>query len=454
MATTKPFELSFTDFAKSVSPTGAVNRFPAVGPAPDVFSYSVYLNGAMAATLPADVQEHTFKDVTLHALTEKLNLNSGSARDNLKVAELVMVRAAWMAVVLEATLGRDGLSDQVLEDYTLLSDGMKHPWIVAELDQQRELSSKLWPALARVGVAKDVVPKETSVGVVLAQDSDFTIQRTQEGEVVTHENRRLDKLPTVGSDMAVTYYRGTGQVVKSLENIKVSPAFIDPVTEDLGVVVEPAKGEPQVVLFNSMASFDKFVQAHGLEAKMVQEAMEVRLANPKLVVKPPSRKLVKPPYIDAHSGCLAVDYEEHDVVYSALFENAAAMASLSGEFDLGTKALAMAHDLESKMEKPAALSSLSDRAEKESVANLRKNLMRDGYEAIENTTGEDRLYMGKIVATSDLHVAQDIGRRNIVIHDKRDLDKAPSVDDRLTVKYKGGRGVVTDMVKSSKDLGR
>lgn len=454
MDTNKSFAMSFAEFAEAVSPTGAVNRFPAIGPAPDVYSYSVYMNGPLAATLPVQVQEHTFKDVTLHALTEKLQLNSASARDNLKVAELVAMRSAWMSTVLEASIGQGVQSGQVLEDYTLLTNGMTHPWIVAELNKQRELSSKLWPSLARAGVTKDVIPQETSIGVVLAQDSDFTIQKTHEGEVVTHENRRLNSIPEVGADIMVTYYRGTGQVVDTLEKLTVSPAFIDPFSEDLAVVLNEGQPGTQVILFNSMGSFDKFVKAHGLDESMVQKAMDVRAASPKTSAQLPPRKLVKPPYVDLNSGCLAIDYEEHDVVYSALFGSAKTMASLSKEFDLGAKAIGMAHALEADMAKPGAFASLVNRAEMESEDKLRKGLKYQGYESIEKSGVDGRQYMGKIVAASKLYVAQDIGRRVVVIHDTRTLDKSPAVGDRLTVKFKDGRGQVTDMVKAGKDLGR
>jgi hypothetical protein len=53
-----------------------------------------------------------------------------------------------------------------------------------------------------------------------------------------------------------------------------------------------------------------------------------------------------------------------------------------------------------------------------------------------------------------MHVAQDVGRRQIVVHDIRSLDKAPDVGDRLNIRFKDGRGAVTDMVKAGKDLGR
>lgn len=454
MANAPTFAMSFAEFAEAVRPTGAVNRFPAVAPEVDVYSYSVYLNGPVAGDLPLTSREHTFKDVTLHALTEKLQLNSLNARDNLKVAELVAVRSSWMTAVLETSLSNGVYTDQVLEDYTLLSDGMTHPWIKAELDKQRELSRKLGATLAHAGVSKDVIPREVSLGVVVAQDKDFTIQKTKEGEVVTHENRRLQALPEVGADIAVTYYRGTGQIVPSLENLKVSEAFIDPVSEDLAVTVEDRTGKTQMVLFNGITSFDRFVKAHDLEPNLVQKAMAVRAATPKTVQETPKRTLSRPPFIDGTSGCLAVDYNENNVVYTAIFASATEMASLAAEFDLGAKAIAGAFTLEEEQRRDRPLTVDSKRNAVESETMLRGKLAGLGYRDPEPSASTNKQYAGRIVAVSTMHVAQDTGRRQVVIHDIRNLDKAPQVGDQLTIKFSEGRGRVTDMVKAGQDLGR
>lgn len=460
MATTNQlnaiFAMSFSEFAEAVKPSGAVNRFPVIGPGADMYSYSIYMNGPVAKTLPEHVQEHTFKDVTLHALTEKLQLNAGSARDNLKVAELVALRGAWMSAVLEASVGQGDLPDRVMEDYSLLTEGMTHPWIAAELTMQKALSAKLPPSLARAGITKDVIPHEVSVGKVVGQDTDFTIQKTTDGEVVTHENRRLNTLPAVGSEVMVSYYRGSGQVVNSLENVKVSEPYIDPVSEDLGVMLDDGAGASQLVLFNSIAGFDKFVKAHGLDTELVRKAMDVLEAAPKLRSQIPLRELVRPPYIDAHSGCLAIDYKEEGVQYSALFGSARVMASLAHEFGLGAKAVAMAESLEMGVGKQNSLAQAG--GDKVLNANLesalRADLKQQGFEKFDASNIDGRYYMGKIVAVGPLHVAQDLGRGVVAIHDTRTLDKVAALGDRLTVKYQEGRGQVTDMVKSSKDLGR
>lgn len=458
MTEKKPSQLPFAEFAVAVQPSGAIGRIPSVGAAADVYTYSVYMNGPIGQALPRHAQEHTHKDVTLQALTEKLQLNPLSARDNLKVAELVSLRSAWMSAVLENAIGTEGHSPEVLADYEALSAGMNHPWIQEELERQRGLSAKLGPTLARAGVARDVIPKEVSVGKVVAQTDDFTLQKTKNGEVVTHENRRLQAVPSLGSEVMVSYYHGSGQVVDQLEKVKFSEPFVDPKTEDLAVRVTSnhTSVAPRVVLFNNVQSYAQFVEAHGLEERLVQNAFNVRSLRPKTEFKAPPRTPVSKPYIDETSKCLAIDYEENEVVYTALFENAQAMASLSREFNLGAKAIAEAHRLEGLQAEHEGLTQEPDveQALRESALDMRAELKDQGFAFPENSGAQDRHYMGPVVAVTSMHVAQDIGRRQIVVHDIRSLDKAPDVGDRLNIQFKAGRGVVTDMVKAGKDLGR
>lgn len=448
-----PSEMSFVDFAESIQPSGAVNRFPSIGKGPDVFSYSVYMNGPLTAALPTHALEHTFKDVMLHALTEQLGLNSSSARDNLKVAEMVAIRSTWMSAVLERSSSLP-LSQEVLNDYEILSEGLGHPWIESQLDYQRELMSKLQPALLQANLQNDILPKETSIGKVLAQDENFTFQRTSEGEVVTHENRRLDDIPAVGTEVMVSYYRGHGQVVHSLENIKVSPPFIDPISSDLGVMLEDGKGLEQVILFNSLSGFEKFVGLHGLDHDMVRQAIEAREESPKALPEIPARELVKMPYIDIDSGCLAVDYKENSLVYSAIFRDSKEMAALANEFGINQDAVAAGKKLENEVLGNTNTPDVEKWSMQESKADLLVKLSAQGYENFKPSGVDGRTYTGKVVEVSSLHVAQDIGRRVIVIHDARDLDKITSKGESMTVKFSNGRGKVDDMVKSSHSIGR
>ena len=451
----KPAEMSFAEFADSMKPSGAVNRFPTVGAGADVYSYSVYMNGPMTAALPVHALEHTFKDVTLHALTEKLQLNSASARDNLKVAEVVALRSTWMSAVLESSVEAK-LSNQVVADYELLTNGMKHPWIVGELDKQRALLSKLQPALMKMGLAKDVIPRETSIGKVVGQDSNFTFQKTRDGEVVTHENRRLDAMPAVGSDVTVSYYRGTGQVVNSLEKLKVSAPFIDPVSEDLAVMLEDGKGLEQVVLFNSMTSFGKFVKAHGVDDVAMKQAMAAREATPKAVARAPKRDLVTHPYLDALSGCLAVDYRENGIVYSAMFGSSAVLASLASEFGMGAADVNLAAALESGELANLSVSGVQNVQQTKdelSELDLRAALKTMGHLDVRRPVS-GQSFSGKVVAVAALHVAVHIGRGAIVICDLRSLDKTAAKGDSIAVKYDGVRGRVTSMEKAAGGVGR
>lgn len=454
----KDFNLPFAEFAALVKPSGAINRFPSIGVGADVFSYSVYMNGPLAETMSADVKQHEFKDVMVIALTEKLGLDNTAARDNLKVAEIVAVRSAWMSAVLESTVDRSTpLSGEVSLDWALLADGLTHPWIQGELSNQRALSAKLQPALARAsqavgGHVRDLPPKEVSVGKVVAQDDTFTMQRTNEGEVVTHENRRLQQLPAVGAEVMVSYYRGSGQVVNSLENVKVSAPFIFPKSQDLAVSVHDAEGVEQVILFNSIGGFEKFVKAHGADIDLVRQAMDLRARTPKPVELPRKRELTTQVYIDPISDCLAVDYKENGVVYSAMFASVAAMADIAHEFNIGQEDLAAARQLDAQAQGSRLASPAG--AEKASLNELRARLAVQGYGTFQESGIENRSYIGKIVGVSPLFVAQDLGRRTVAIHDVRNFDKAPALGDSLTVKFENGRGVVNDMVRATKDVGR
>jgi hypothetical protein len=276
----KPFEMSFADFATNAVPSGAVNRLPAVGGEKDVYTYSVYMNGPLADQLSVDAREHEYKDVMLHALTEKVGLDSDSFRDNLKVAEIVATRSAWMSAVLDASLDRSfSLSPCVMADYELLVKGLSHPWIQEQLNEQLALSASLQPVLRGaskvLGVeVKDLAPDSVSNGTIVSQNSGFSVQALTDGEVVTHENRRLQVVPEVGLNVTVAYYRGGGQVLNA-KGLKVSTPHIDPQSGDLAVYVGDGAPVKQLVLFNGMAAYAQFVKAQDLDAGLVPIALEL-----------------------------------------------------------------------------------------------------------------------------------------------------------------------------------
>ena len=84
---------------------------------------------------------------------------------------------------------------------------------------------------------------------------------------------------------------------------------------------------------------------------------------------------------------------------------------------------------------------------RQSELNVRAALNAGGYTVSEISGQQDRQYFGPVVAMSTLHIAQDIGRRQAVIHDIRLLDKVPAMGDWLDVKFQSGCGTVADMGK-------
>lgn len=441
--------MGFEDFANAVRPTGAVNRWPQLGDAEEVVTYSVYLNGPVAQQLAQTSQDHEYKDVMLHALTEKLGLNPQSPRDNLKVAELVSIRGAWMSAILDSSMERDktgqivALPDAVVIDYEKLAEenGLSHPWIQSQIEAQKRLSMGLTPALSAASAVvgkpvHDRVPDEVSHGVVLSRNADFTVQATNAGEIVTHENRRLGTLPEVGQEVLVSYYRGQGQVVYDRERLTVSEPYIDNKTLDIAVNLTDKTGKVQeVVLFNSVNSFAKFVAVEGLDTKMVVKAMDAREATPKRGATIPSirRELASDIYIDNSSGCLAVDYMEGNMPYTTLFGSVEAMQEHGQEFGFSPDQITNARKLERETRLTGAHVQAS-RAEAQKF--VEDNILDEVIVDLTRST-----YIGSVIKETPLHVVQNLGRV-VAIHDIRDLDKVPKVGDKLEVNYQNYRGKV------------
>lgn len=348
-------EMSFADFAASVKPSGAVNRLPQIGSGDPVLSYSVYMNGPTAKSLPADAQEHLFKDVMVHALTDKLGLDSTAYRDNMKVAELVATRSAWMTAILDASIDRSGdrfmsgpkvkeLPESVVRDYELLSqgDGLSHPYIAAQLNVQRALSKNLKPALeaAQEAVGSKVVervPREVETGKIVSQNLDFTVQSIGDGEVVAHENRRLGTLPQVGKDVTVTYYRGQGQVFENARDLQMSAPYIDERTNDLAVSFKDKRGEvEEVIMFNSVSSFAQFVEDHKLGREVVEQAFKAREAQPKAIptAKLPDRVPASEIYFDDKTQGFAFDYLENGRKHTVIFSDPDTVARKADAFNI------------------------------------------------------------------------------------------------------------------------
>jgi hypothetical protein len=162
-----------------------------------------------------------------------------------------------------------------------------------------------------------------------------------------------------------------------------------------------------------------------------------------------AKKLVSPPYIDEKSTCLALDYKEKGVVFTALFYSATAMAALAAEFDLGSKALDSAFSLVGNL---SGVRSFQEH-EKKSFSEIVSKLQTLGHKDIQ-TDVSGASYVGKVIESSDLHVAQSIGRGGVVIHGLHCLDKVVGKGDAMTVKVENGRGRVSNVAQGSNAIGR
>lgn len=391
----KPHEMPFTEFVNAMQPTGAVNRLPRIGAGDDVLTYSVYMNGPLASALPEDARDHHYKDVMLHALTEKLGLNSESWRDNMKVAEIVAVRSSWMSAVLEATMGRGEdavvLRDDVVRDYEALTKGLSHPWLKEQVQLQQQLSRKLTPVLRDAesvahGALNERAPDTVNKGVVLSQSLDFTVQAVGNGDVVAHENQKLGAVPPVGADVVVSYYRGQGQVFPNMKDLDVSPPFIDPKSNHLGVLISDKAGEhEQMVLFNNIKEFEKFVGAQGLPYALVNDALKLK---------------------DVKSMAPAVE--------NPLEKEANAVEKLMARVMNSAQALGI-------------------RLDQDKVSAL----LEEGKQA-------DGLFVGKVVSVDErlglVYQSQGMGKGVVLRADS--LSKVPNVGDVATITMKNGRGGV------------
>jgi hypothetical protein len=390
----KPHEMLFAEFAEAVRPTGAVNRLPPIGSGHDVLSYSVYMNGPMAKALPMDSQEHHYKDVMVHALTEKLGLNPESFRDNLKVAELVSVRGTWMSAVLEASSVRDIsasaviLSDEVVNDYEALAQGLTHPWLREQIERQKALSKNLQPALQSAslvsgGPVVEEVPNVVNRGAIISQSLDFTVQTIGDGSVVAHENRRLAAVPAVGDNVTVTYYRGSGQVFTNVQDLDISRPYIDEPSGNLGVLVSnAATGKDQIVLFHGVAAFEKFVHAQNLPRSLMGEAFELQ------------------------------EHSNRTRVANAVVEKGKAMGV--------------------EIDRNKVIASL------------------------ESKRGPDNgVYVGKVLGVDEKLglILQSQGKGRGVVHLTDCLSRVPAVGEMAAIKFKDGRGTVADHVQGH-DRGR
>lgn len=273
-------EMTFAEFVKAMHPSGGLNRWPGPGAHKGVQSYTVFMTGDAAERLPKNLRTQEFSDATVEALTEKLGLNPKSFRDNIRVAEIVAVRHAYMVNVLEAScLGP--LTPQIDREYALLSDLLTHPLIREQFAEQRALSNALNPAMAdaRAKLGVDLTERPaggSSRGTIVTRTDDFTVQDLGGGVVVAHENRRLMEKPQEGEEVTVTYYKGRGQIIPE-KGQEISQPFLDPVSKDVAVLVTSrVTRKSQMVLFSSMATVAEFGREHNLARDFVEQALVLR----------------------------------------------------------------------------------------------------------------------------------------------------------------------------------
>lgn len=440
---TKVHEMTFAQFAEAVKPSAGINRWPRFGGnSEEMVSYSVYMNGDLTSQIPEQSRDHEFRDVAVHALTEKLGLDSNSYRDNLKVAQLVATRHAYMASILEASFTNE-LAPAIQAEYEHLTKELSHPYILQQLEEQRALSLRLVPVLedARKSLGWDSLREAPAGGVnkgaIVSQSLDFTVQDIGGGRIVAHENQNLDKVPTIGQDVTVTYYRGKGQVIENIKEMQFSKPYIDEKSEDIAVNIMDMSGKvKQVVLFNSMAMVAEFANEHGLGKGMVQEAMAVREEHPKRLPQRPERSTIGNAYLDGTTGCIAVDYKEGQVTYTAVFDEARDLEQNAHHFNASKEVVKSAFAMEHRRNE--AEKALIDLSYREAT-----KIAQHGFDSFSSANkGNGVRHGGQIVASTALHVVQDAGRSSAVIHDKRDLDKVPYVGERATIAYNGKRAEV------------
>lgn len=289
------FNLSFSEFAETANAAGEITKLPQLGASNDVLNYTVYLNGPYVDISHYGPETYSYPDVLLHAKTEQLGLDPNNPRDNLTVAEIIAVREAWQYMVLEQS-GRmlDGkvvpLPEKIVKDYELLSDKLTHPWIMEKIQSRKDLSQNLNATLKEASsvtgmTVADNTPGQYNRGTIISQNKDYTVQSSIKGEIVTHENHRLDSLPKVGDDVIVSYYRGHGQVASTKGKV-ISEPYVERNTKDIAVSLTDKSGNlKEVLLFNGLASYAKFVEAEKLDKSLVEKAIVAREAHPKKFAK-------------------------------------------------------------------------------------------------------------------------------------------------------------------------
>ncbi|WP_304350859.1 Fic family protein [Comamonas testosteroni] len=112
------------------------------------------------------------------------------------------------------------------------------------------------------------------------------------------------------------------------------------------------------------------------------------------------------------------------------------------------------HGMDRSSQDVAATEHVAAQNTRQAEQDIREMLEASGYSVSHVSGPKDRFYIGPIIAVTDAHVAQDMGRRQVVLHEVHSLDKVPGLGERMHIQFKGGRGTVTSMQDPSRDLGR
>lgn len=107
------------------------------------------------------------------------------------------------------------------------------------------------------------------------------------------------------------------------------------------------------------------------------------------------------------------------------------------------------------LQRAGQLRELSNTLSQKSDRLIREQLQAQGYTQLENSSlAGGRLYIGPIVAVTAMHIAQDLGRGKVAVHDSRVLNKFPVQGERVEIQIKDGKGLVTSSKQPSKGLDR
>ena len=88
--------------------------------------------------------------------------------------------------------------------------------------------------------------------------------------------------------------------------------------------------------------------------------------------------------------------------------------------------------------------------EKASLTAAQKIAMDKGEFSVADPA-QDKTHSGKVLGVTDHHVVVSLGRSALIV-EKRDIDRVPAVEENVTLKFEGGKGVFQP--PKDLDLGR